>query len=564
MEWLITLFSSGNSGEISSLQGIILIMLIISIGNILGKIKIKGIALGTAAIMFVGLLAGHFGYSISIPLSEFLRDFGIILFLYVMGLQVGPFFFSSFQKQGFIFNFFAIGTVLLGVFLSLLIYYFSGYGIDTITGLMSGAVTNTPGLGAAQSVLNDISKTTGTVFHDPASAYAIGYPVGVFGIIFVIAISKFLLRVDVSKEIEKYLQEEKISDANTPKVIRCKIQNPQINGKTLQDILEILGNENINISRIRFKNEKKVKVPTKETILHLGDDVVILGLEIDLKRVQPLLGEEIFDMSLEESQDVLTRSFVVTRKSISGKPVEVSKIQSLYGVKITRITRGDIEFVATSSNKLLFGDHVIAVGTEKDLQRFEALIGNNKKYLSESNLTLVTLGLILGIVIGSIPIIVPGLSSPLKIGIAAGSLIVALFISRYAPTYGISVYMNKGSASFLKDLGISLFFAVVGLKAGAHFYETFVHNDGLMWVVFAFSITTIPLLIMMFFGFFILKIPFLPLIGLIAASYTDSIALLFSNSYFKTEIPNHAYAITYPIANISRIIMAQLMILFFI
>lgn len=564
MDWFFTLVSPASADSVTSLQSLVAVFAVITLGTFLGKLSLKGVSLGTAAIMFVGLFMGHLGYTLSNAVFEFLRDFGIILFLYVMGLQVGPFFFSSFQKQGLLYNLFTLLTVLIGIALTVGLYFYSGFGIDTIAGIMSGAVTNTPGMGAAQTTLHEISLTTGKVFSDPASAYAIAYPIGVFGIILVIAASKFLFRIDVEKEIENYTKEQALHNEDIPKVIRCTIQNPQMNGKTLLDIFDILGRENINISRFRRKGETIVEVPSKETVFHVGDTLVIIGLEKDLKYVQPLLGKEVFDMTIEESPDVLTKKMVVTRRIVSGKPIELANMQSLYGVKVTRISRGDTEFVANPQNRLLFGDHVTVVGTEKDLQRFESLIGNNPKYLTESNLLLLTFGLILGIIIGSIPFILPGLASPLKLGIAAGALLVALFISRYAPSFGYSVYMNKGSSSFLKDLGISLFFAVVGLHAGEHFYDTFINNDGLTWILYAFIITTLPLLLMMFVGYYVFRISFLPLMGLLAASYTDSIALLFSTSYFKTDIPNHAYVLTYPMVNIIRIIAAQLMVLFLV
>lgn len=553
-----------HTSEASVAQSWIIIFLVIGLGLLLGKIKWQGISLGISAIMFSWILFWHLGYHINPELSEFLKDFGLILFVYAIGIQVGPYFFSSFKNEWLTFNILAVSTVLVWGWLTILLQYFSGIGVDNFVGIMSGAVTNTPGLWAAKSVLADIARASQTVFSDPTNAYALSYPFGVLWVIILMIVGKKVMKIDLKKEQENYFLEVE-KNYPSPARVACRITNPNIFEKSVKEITTIIGHQNIHITRVKKSGTTDVTVPTSDTILHERDVVMIVWPQEAVSYAVHLLGRVSSDTVI--SSDTVTthnKQFLLTNKELAFHSLSQLKIQDIYNVRITRIRRAEVEFLANAATVLMVGDKITVVGNDKDLDLFEVYVGNQEKKLNEPELITIAIGIILGIILWSLPITIYGLSYPLKLGMAAGPLLVALLISRYSAFFKISPYMHKSALLVLKDMGIALFFATVGLKAWSTFYSTLVENNWLVWIGYGLLITILPLLGMMLYGYYVKKINFLQLVWLMAASYTDPAALSFSASYFKSDIPNQSYATVYPLVTIMRIIVAQLVILFLV
>lgn len=546
--------------HVSVTQSTIVVFITIALWMMLWKISYKGISLWISAIMFSGILLWHLGYHINPEVADFLKDFWLILFVYGIGIQVWPYFFSSFKKQGLRFNILAIAIVLLWGSLALGIYYFSGIGIDNIVGMMSGAVTNTPWLWAAQSVLHDIALVRHTTFSDPANAYALSYPFGVLGVIIVMILGKWIMRINTTKEQEKFLIQSELTNPS-PVKIACRVINQAIIGKTIKQVLDIVHNKQVHLTRIKRSGSQEVQVAHHDMVIQEKDVIMIVWNKEDIPYVVNLLGRESSDHIIESNETTHTENYVITNREVAFHTIAQLKIYELYNVKISRIIRWEVEFVADPTTILMLWDRLIVVGHGKDLDIFETYIGNKEKKLNEPELLTICLWIVLGILVGSIPFTIWWLSYPLKLGMAAGPLIVALLISRYSVHLKISPYMHKSALLMMKDIGIALFFAVVGLKAGATFYSTFVQYNGLVWIGYGLLITLIPLLVMMLVWYYGMKINFLQLVGLMAATYTDPAALAFSTKYFESDIPNQSYATVYPLVTIMRIILAQLLIL---
>lgn len=548
------------SHEIGVAQSGIIIFATIALGLLVGKLKYKGISLGISAIMFSGILFGHLGYHINPEVSEFLRDLGLILFVYAIGIQVWPYFFSSFKNDGLKFNILAVSTVLMGGLITLGLKLWSGISIDNMVGIMSGAVTNTPGLGAAKSVLADIAAITHMTFTDPTNGYALTYPFGVLGVIILMVLGKLLMRVDLDKEHTKFV--EKAEQENpSPKSVVCRVTNTNMFGKTIKEVMHLIGHATVHITRIKRSGSNEVALVDKHTILMERDVVIIVGKQEQVDYAVNLLGRLSSDTTIKESATTHSQSFMITNKALQFQSIAQLHVYEMYHVRITRIIRGEIEFVATPSTVLMIGDRIMVVGNDPELKVFEQYVGNAEKKLHEPELFTICIGIILWVIVGSLPISVSGLSYPLKLWMAAGPLIVALLISKYSIKLKISPYIHKSALLMVKDLGIALFFAVVGLKAGATFYSTLIEYNGFSWILYGLIITIVPLLVMMLFGYYYLKINFLQLVGLMAASYTDPAALAFGSSYFKSDIPNQSYATVYPLVTIMRIIVAQVLVL---
>ncbi len=544
-------------------QSLIVLMLAISLGVFVGRLKFKRVSLGVSAVMFTGLLLGHYGYSLEENTLKFLREFGLILFVYSIGVQVGPSFFSALKKEGLKFNILSLSTVALSGLITYCIFVFSGQSIENVVGMMSGSVTNTPGLGAAKSVLQELQNHfQDKKYADPAIAYAITYPIGVLGIILVLIVLKKWFKIDIQEE-NKHYEEKFTQRVKLPIDRKCRVTKPDAVGKTIKDIYNYFGEGYVIFSRLKHSGSKVVFSPGIDTVIQERDVLMLVGLSENLEKVIDYLGRESTDKMVESEEDIQSKTLIVTRKDTVHKTLSELELYNRYDLKVTRIYRSGMELLASPNLELFFGDKIRVVGNKWSIEQAERLIGNSDKKLLEPDFLSLFGGLILGILLGSIPIFVPSFPVPVKLGFAAGPLLVALLLSRYGGIGMIHTYINHGAVMFMKDLGICLFFATVGIHAGHGFYENFIHYNGWTWIWYGSMITLIPLLVMAIIGRFVLKINFLQLVGLMSGTYTDPAALSFSNSFFKSDVPTQAYASVYPLVTIARILIAQLFILLF-
>ena len=560
-DWFNTLLSPNPTPDVT--QSLIVLLIAISVGFFMGKIRIGSISLGVAAVMFVGLFLGHYGYRVDKSILVFVRDFGLILFVYGIGIQVGPSFFSSFKKDGLLFNLLAVGTVLLGGLITYIIHIITRIDIENAVGLMSGSVTNTPGLGAAKSTLQEIqNKFPSRVFSDPTIAYAITYPLGVFGIITTIILSKIVLRINFAKEL--FTCNDSTDKSEVIIHEKCRVTNSAIFGKSIYETFKEFDIHNIIISRLKNSGSEVVYSPSLDTKIHEKDVIMVVGTPKNVEQFIKLIGKISTDLFIESEHDVITKNIFVTKKSATHKTLAELDLYNKFNLKVTRVFRSGMELLAQPDLRLNYGDRLKIVGNKEAISEVEKIIGNSEKRLLEPDFLSLFGGLIIGIIIGSIPIFIPSLPVPLKLGFAAGPLLTALVISRYGGIGVIHSYINNGAVHFMKDLGICLFFAAVGIHAGASFYENFIKFNGWLWIYYGCYITLIPLVILVLIGRFVFKLNFFQLVGIMSGAYTDPAALAFSTKYLDSDIPIQAYATVYPMVTIFRIFIAQLLILLFV
>ena len=557
-EWLINLIKPVENPDIT--QSLISIMLAIGAGIFLGRLKLGKITFGVSAVMFSGLFLGHLGYRIDGSILDFIRDFGLILFVYGIGLQVGPSFFSSFKTEGLKFNILAVSTVLLGGLITFLLFKITGLSIENLVGIMSGSVTNTPGLGAAKNTISELQTVLpNKVFDDPTIGYAITYPLGVFGIIGTIIFSKFLLKINPDVEMRKFRM-NKINRKEPMIHKKMRAVNPEYFGKTLNQIIKEIGYE-IVVSRLKHSGETAVFSPTLDVHLQDRDVLMVVGKESEIDDFIKKVGRPSTDNFIESDSDIRKKNIFVTKPSAVHKKLSELDLYNTYDLKVTRVFRAGKEMIPRPSLELFYGDILRVIGTNEAILEAENIIGNQEKKLMEPDFLSLFGGLLLGIIVGSIPLMIPGLPTPLKLGFAAGPLIVALLISRYGGISFIHSYINTGAIYFMKDLGICLFFAAVGIHAGESFFENFIKFNGWAFLLYGCAITFIPLFLMVIIGRFIMKINFLQLVGIMSGSYTDPAALSFSTNYLDSDIPIQSYAQVYPLVTIFRIFTASLLIL---
>ena len=558
MEWLKTLLFPTENPTV--IQSMITIMLAIGSGVFFGRLKMGKITFGVSAVMFTGLILGHFGYRINHEIFDFIRDFGLILFVYGIGLQVGPSFFSSFKDEGLKFNILAVSTVLLGGIITFILHKVTALDIENLVGIMSGAVTNTPGLGAAKNTIEELKvQFPGKTFADPTIGYAINYPLGVFGIIAVIIFSKIILKITPEDEMKKFRM-AKISREEPLVHKKMRVTNPDFFGKSLNEVIKEIGYE-IIISRLKHSGEVSVFSPTLDTHLQDRDVLMIVGKEKELDEFITKIGRTSTDSFIESDSDISKKNIFVTKPSAVHKKLSELDLYNTYDLKVTRVFRAGREILPRPSLELFYGDILRVIGTDDAIQEAEKIIGNQEKKLLEPDFLSLFGGLLIGIIVGSIPLMVPGLPIPLKLGFAAGPLIVALLISRYGGISFIHSYINNGAIHFMKDFGICLFFAAVGIHAGEGFYENFIKYNGWNWLLYGSAITFIPLIMMVIVGRVFMKINFLQLAGIMSGSYTDPAALSFSTNYLENDVPIQSYAQVYPLVTIARIFTASLLIL---
>ena len=557
MNWINDLLWGEGIGH-----SILLLSFVIAAGIQLGKIKVFGVSLGITLVLFVGIILGHFGFTINHNVIHFFKEFGLILFVYSVGMQVGPGFFSSFKKGGITLNMLACGIVFLGVVTAIILHYATGIPMPTMVGILSGAVTNTPGLGAAQQAFSDMYGSTDNTI---ALGYAVAYPLGVIGIILSIIFIRYVFRVNFDKENEQ-LNKEDASHMNEAKPVSLIVKNPAVFGKSVGELSNLLEHRDFVISRIWHDSDKQIEIVSANTVLMENDKVFVITTEQDAQTIKTFIGEEI-DMERKQwirmESQFINRRILITKPELNGKRLGQLKLRKLYGINITRINRAGVDLVATPHLTLQVGDRVNVVGTETAVTNVEKVLGNSMKRLNEPNLITIFIGIALGIVLGSIPITFPGIPQPVKLGLAGGPLIVAILIRRFGYKYKLVTYTTQSANLMLREIGITLFLACVGISAGDGFVDTIVNNGGFAWIGYGFIITTVPLLIIGCIGRYFCKVNYFTLMGLIAGSTTDPPALAYSNATAGNDAPSVGYATVYPLTMFLRVLTAQLLILFF-
>ena len=533
MEWLINLFVSPDSVAHIAL----LYAMVIAIGVYLGKIKFGGIALGVTFVLFAGILAGHFGLTAPTNILTFIQDFGLILFVFMIGLQVGPGFFESFGKGGITLNMLSVGTVLLNVAVMFACYFIffdtsDPVNLPMMVGTMYGAVTNTPGLGAANEALSSVFPNGGAP--QIASGYACAYPLGVLGIIGATIALRFICRISLNKE-EKALEDADAEDTHVkPHQMHLQVTNSYLAGRTILQIHDFL---NRDFVCSRLLHDGHVTIPNRDTILELGDQLFIVCAEADAEAIIAFIGPEIQVAWEKTDQPMVSKRILVTKSSINGKTLGQMHFSSVYGVNVTRITRQGMDLFASPHLPLQVGDRVMVVGPEDLVNRVADVLGNSIKRLDAPNIATIFIGILVGIIFGSLPIAIPGMPVPLKLGIAGGPLIIAILIGRYGYKIRLVTYTTTSANMMLREIGLVLFLASVGIKAGAGFWDTVVQGDGLKYVYTGFIITVIPILIIGTLARLKFKFNYFTIMGMIAGTYTDPPALAYANQTCSKEAP---------------------------
>ena len=556
MDWFIQLFTSTESvAHIAILYAIV-----IALGVYLGKIKIGGISLGVTFVLFTGIVAGHFGFTGPNDILTFIQDFGLILFVFMIGLQVGPGFFASFREGGMKLNSLATVMILLNVAVMFACYYIffdtsNPDNLPMMVGTLYGAVTNTPGLGAANEALESISKSV-----QIASGYACAYPLGVVGIIGAMVVVKYLCKVNFQKE-EEQLEKHEQENANVkPHHMHLQVSNSYLSGRTLMEIHRFL-NRDFVCSRILHNGH--VSIPNGDTIFELGDQIYVVCAEADAEAIVAFIGPQIEVEWEKQDMPLVSRRILVTKPSVNGKTLGELHFSAVYGVNVTRITRQGMDLFASSNLNLQIGDRIMVVGPEDAVNRVSNAMGNSVKRLAAPNIATIFVGIVLGIILGSLPIAIPEMPTPLKLGIAGGPLIVAILIGRYGYKIHLVTYTTTSANMMLREIGLVLFLASVGIKAGGNFVETLIEGDGLKYVYTGFLITVIPILIVGVITRLKYKFNYFTVMGMIAGTYTDPPALAYANSLCSRETASVGYSTVYPLSMFLRILLAQLIVVFF-
>lgn len=547
-------------------HSIMLLAFVIAAGLFLGKFRFKGVSLGSTWILFVGILLSHFGFRADENLLHFLKEFGLILFVFSIGLQVGPGFFHSFKKGGLALNLMAVALVLIGVITTYVIHLVTGENLVTLTGVMSGAVTNTPGLGAAQQTFYDATSAgsflsevgSSEISASLASGYAVAYPLGVLGVIAVLMIVKAMFKVDLKKE-EAALDGEEAGIESAVRVA-FQVKNPAIFGKTLVEIDKEITNKFV-VSRI-FRNGN-VEVPLATTVINKDDKVLVVTSQSSVDVVTMLFGE-IIDMP-KEAWDKLDTSMIVkrltiTKSSLTGKKLKDLRIRSTYGVSITRVSRAGLDLVANPNLTLQMGDSILVVGPANAISKVAKAVGNSEASLRHPHLIPIFFGIALGVLLGSIPFKFPGIPQAVKLGLAGGPLIIAILIGYFGPRLKITTYTTMSANMMLREIGISIFLAAVGLGAGENFVSSIV-NGGYWWILYGALITVIPTFLVAVIGRVVLKLNFYQICGLLSGSCTNPPVLAFAQNAYGTDYTSVSYATVYPLAMFMRVLMAQILIL---
>lgn len=543
----------------------LLYSMVIAVGVLLGKVKIGGISLGVSFVLFAGILAGHLGFTAPVNILTFIQDFGLILFVFMIGLQVGPGFFESFKKGGVTLNLLATTTILLNVGVMFACYFIffdtsNPVNLPMMVGTLYGAVTNTPGLGAANESLNSVFAA-GQI-PPIASGYACAYPLGVLGIIGATIGIRYICKVKLEEEEAKLQALEAENPHEKPFQMHLKVSNNYLAGKKLLQVTEFL-NRDMVCSRLLHNGE--IIIPNRNTIFNIDDEVIIVCAAHDAEAIRAFIGPQVETPFPEdnEKQPLVSKRIVVTNPSMNGKTLGKMHFSSVYGVNVTRITRQGIDLFAGRSHHFHVGDRIMVVGPEDNVNRVAEIMGNSVKRLDAPNIATIFIGVIVGILFGSLPFAIPGMPVPLKLGIAGGPLIIAILIGRFGYRMHLVTYTTTSANMMLREIGLVLFLASVGVKAGASFWDTVVQGDGLKYVYTGFLITIIPILIVGTIARLRYKFNYFTIMGMIAGTYTDPPALGYANSVCSKEEPSVGYSTVYPLSMFLRIFTAQLVVLFF-
>ena len=555
MNWLQDLLTNPNSiAHIVALYAFV-----IAAGVLLGKIKFFGISLGVTFVLFVGILAGHFGFTGNPAILSFVQDFGLILFVFCIGLQVGPSFFSSFKRGGITLNLLAVGIVFLNIAVALILYFALQGRVDIpmMVGILCGAVTNTPGLGAANEALQQLHYQGPEI----AMGYACAYPLGVMGIILSMIIIRYICRVDVQRDSDEIQKEEEANPHMKPYTISLKVQNEALSGKTLSQVQNFLARDFVCT---RIIQDGHMITPNANTVLRLGDRMFLVCAEDDSEAIMAFIGPKIeqdWDATNQQDKPMVSRRILVTQPNINGKTLGELHFSSMYGVNVTRVNRSGMDLFAARQLRLQVGDRVMVVGPQDAIERVANLLGNQLRRLDHPNIVTIFVGILCGILFGSLPIAIPGMPTPVKLGLAGGPLIISILIGRFGHKVKLVTYTSMSANLMLREVGLVLFLASVGIKAGENFVQMVVEGDGVLYVGLGFLITFIPLIITGIIARWHHRVNYFTLMGLIAGSNTDPPALAYANQIAGNDAPAVGYSTVYPLTMFLRILTAQLLVL---
>lgn len=555
MNWLQEAFL-----ESTMVQAVIIISLVSALGLYLGRIKIFGISLGITFVFFAGIFAGHLGIVVNKDMLYFAQSFGLILFVYALGLQVGPGFFSSLKKGGVAMNMMGLGVILLGLIMTVSLHWVTGVSLSNMVGLLCGAVTNTPALGAAQQALLQIDPANTKGVTDMALACAVAYPLGVVGVILAIII----LRALFADKKQKDLKEQRDT---TTYVAEFHVSNPAIYEKSIKDVMK-LTDKHFVISRV-WRNGK-VSIPTSDTLLHEHDHLLIISVKSDVENIKVLFGEQEnvdwnkadIDWNAIDSQ-LISRRIAVTRNRVNGVKLGSLRLRNLYGINITRVNRAGIDLLASPDLRLQIGDRLTIVGEANSVNTVGKILGDEIKRLNNPNLLAVFIGISLGMLLGALPITLPGMSTPVKLGIAGGPIIVGILMGAFGPRFHLTTYTTMSANLMLRQLGIIIYLAGLGIDSGVHFFETVFRAEGLLWIGLGFLLTIVPVLIVGFIASQFFKLDYAHNVGMLCGSMANPMALSYANTTVDGDEPSVSYATVYPLSMFIRVISAQLVLMLF-
>lgn len=561
MDWIVNLFT--NTESVAHIA--LLYAIVIAIGVYLGKIKIGGISLGVTFVLFAGILAGHVGFTGPKEILTFEQDFGLILFVFMIGLQVGPGFFESFKKGGVTLNMLSASAILLNILVMFGCYYLffdtsNPNNLPMMVGTLYGAVTNTPGLGAANEALLSVFPNGAPSI---ANGYACAYPLGVVGIIGATILIKYICKINTADEEEQLNEEDAANPHAKAHNMHLRVENAYITGRTLREVSEFL-NRDIVCSRLLHNGE--VSIPNSKTKFEVGDELLVVCAEADAEAIKAFIGPEVeaeWDREKDEVQHFVSRRIIVTRPEMNGKTLGKMHFSSVYGVNVTRISRQGMDIFAGRNHHFHVGDKILVVGPEENVNRVAEIMGNSVKRLDAPNIATIFVGIMVGIIFGSLPFAIPGMPVPLKLGIAGGPLIIAILIGRFGYRMKLVTYTTTSANMMLREIGLVLFLASVGIKAGAGFWDTVVQGDGLKYVGCGFLITVIPIFIIGTIARLKFKFNYFTIMGMLAGTYTDPPALAYANASCSKEAPAVGYSTVYPLSMFLRIFTAQIVVLFF-
>lgn len=561
MDWIVNLFT--NTESVAHIA--LLYAIVIATGVYFGKIKIGGISLGVTFVLFAGILAGHVGFTGPKEILTFVQDFGLILFVFMIGLQVGPGFFESFKKGGVTLNMLSASAILLNILVMFGCYYLffdtsNPNNLPMMVGTLYGAVTNTPGLGAANEALLSVFPNGAPSI---ANGYACAYPLGVVGIIGATILIKYICKINTADEEEQLNEEDAANPHAKAHNMHLRVENAYITGRTLREVSEFL-NRDIVCSRLLHNGE--VSIPNSKTKFEVGDELLVVCAEADAEAIKAFIGPEVeaeWDREKDEVQHFVSRRIIVTRPEMNGKTLGKMHFSSVYGVNVTRISRQGMDIFAGRNHHFHVGDKILVVGPEENVNRVAEIMGNSVKRLDAPNIATIFVGIMVGIIFGSLPFAIPGMPVPLKLGIAGGPLIIAILIGRFGYRMKLVTYTTTSANMMLREIGLVLFLASVGIKAGAGFWDTVVQGDGLKYVGCGFLITVIPILIIGTIARLKFKFNYFTIMGMLAGTYTDPPALAYANASCSKEAPAVGYSTVYPLSMFLRIFTAQIVVLFF-